>query len=54
MMVSVSVFENLSQGGPVSVSVFLKIKEKPDWTGLPSTIPNVFAGSRLLIVGVFK
>jgi len=37
MTVSVSVFENLSQGGPVSVSVFLKIKEKLDWTGLPST-----------------
>jgi hypothetical protein len=37
MTVSVSVFENSSQRGPVSVSVFLKIEEKPDWTGLPST-----------------
>ena len=37
MMVPVSVFENLRNGGPVSVPVFSNMDEKPDWTGLPST-----------------
>jgi len=37
MTVPVSVFENLRNGGPVSVPVFSNMDEKPDWTGLPST-----------------
>jgi hypothetical protein len=37
LTVSVPVFENSSQGGPVSVSVFLNMDEKPNRTELPST-----------------
>jgi len=37
MTVPVSVFENLRNGGPVSVPVFSNMDEKLDWTGLPST-----------------
>jgi len=40
MTVPVSVFENLRMGGPVSVPVLSNMDEKPDWTGLPSTILN--------------
>src|SRR5271155_4151773 len=37
MMVWSSFFEYPGQGGPVTVSVFSNMDEKPDWTGLPST-----------------
>ena len=36
MTVPVSVFENLRNGGPVSVLVFSNMDEKLDWTVLPS------------------
>jgi hypothetical protein len=38
MTVQSSFFEYPGQGGPVTVSVFPNMDEKPDWTGLPSTI----------------
>src|SRR5271168_2100988 len=37
MTVRSSFFEYPAQGGPVTVSVFSNMDEKPDWTGLPST-----------------
>jgi len=38
MTVRSSFFEYPGQGGPVTVSVLSNMDEKPDWTGLPSTI----------------
>ena len=45
-MVQSSFFEYPGQGGPVMVSVFSNMDEKPDWTELPSTIfpPTISKG----------
>ena len=38
MTVRSSFFEYLGQGGPVAVPVFSNMDERPDQTGLPSTM----------------
>jgi len=55
MTVLVLVFENLRNGGPVSVPVFSNMDEKPDWTGLPSTTTRYleFVNSALIFTSFF-